>query len=139
MLHVAYEILNEASDIYTQKCCIPSSILKCSNINSLDVVCINISKCTCICRVFPLACVDPQSYISFDDTVSFTSTERRKFSNFECMSLVFPDDIILVKPITFKKLQLSLGIPTLNQRKEILKSVTKFHHSDEIDYEKIAA
>ncbi|GIY79256.1 hypothetical protein CDAR_230402 [Caerostris darwini] len=36
-------------------------------------------------------------------------------------------------------LELSLGIPTLNQRKEILKSVTKFHHSDEIDYEKIAS
>ncbi|XP_055924202.1 ribosome biogenesis protein SPATA5L1-like isoform X1 [Argiope bruennichi] len=107
MFRIACKI-RDGADAYAQKCCIPSSILKDTSIKAFDVVIVNCGIYNYICRVFPLPVTDLENCITVESIVSFSSSSEAKPWRARTRTLLFPDDISVIKTTSFEKLQVKL-------------------------------
>ncbi|PRD30562.1 UNVERIFIED_CONTAM: Spermatogenesis-associated protein 5-like protein 1 [Trichonephila clavipes] len=96
------------SEAFTQKCLIPSCLMKNTLFKAGNLITLNCGIRSYICRIFPLPATEPEICISIDDTVSFESTNSRNILSLQSKTLVIPDDLNVIKTVVFKKLQVSL-------------------------------
>ncbi|GFT43775.1 spermatogenesis-associated protein 5-like protein 1 [Nephila pilipes] len=115
-MYVIHKKIVSDSDVNTQKCFIPSSLMKNTDLKAGNVVSIHCGIRSYICRVFPLPATEPDICISVDDTVSFESTTNKNILNCQPNTLVIPDDLNIIKPVVFKKLQISLILEDNSQK-----------------------
>ncbi|CAL1265760.1 unnamed protein product [Larinioides sclopetarius] len=107
MFRIAFKI-RDGADATSQRFCIPSSILENASIKASDTIIANCGIYSYICRVFPLPVTEPENCITLDNTVSFSSSGKTESLFPLSRTLLFPDDISVIKPTSFEKLQVKL-------------------------------
>ncbi|GBN12115.1 Spermatogenesis-associated protein 5-like protein 1 [Araneus ventricosus] len=107
MSRIAFKI-RDGADATSQKCCIPSSVLQNTSIIACDIIIVNCGIYSYICRVFPLPITEPENCITLDSIVSFSASSEAKSWFPRSRTLLFPDDISVIRTTPFEKLQVKL-------------------------------